>query len=253
MGGMGRSLQRECGGPRRRACVGDATRVPHRRAGCRRAAVLTVDRAHRRSGLAGARAPAAGAGLPAWCIIDGAPCARIRGWMNACNHAWCFCPRAFTASRVPCATPGITASALCRAVWRSWTPSWRRGPLGMVCGWISRAVATNSGARSKWARAPAAPRVLARFSALHAQTGGVCEPAVGQGGEQDGVEDIQGTIAMFCDRGKSRHPRVYGQQGVSEPLSTFSCGNLYKCDPRERCDLGDGDGVKRCEKSMSKD
>ena len=253
MGGMGRSLQREFGGPRRRACVGDATRVPHRRAGCRRAAVLTVDRAHRRSGLAGARAPAAGAGLPAWCIIDGAPCARIRGWMNACNHAWCFRRRAFTASRVPCATPGITASALCRAVWRSWTPSWRRGPLGMVCGWISRAVATNSGARSEWARAPAAPRVLARFSALHAQTGGVCEPAVGQGGEQDGVEDIQGTIAMFCDRGKSRHPRVYGQQGVNEPLSTFSCGNLYKCDPRERCDLGDGDGVKRCEKGMSKD
>ena len=189
------------------------------------AAVLTVDRAHRRSGLAGARAPAAGAGLPAWCIIDGAPCARIRGWMNACNHAWCFRPRAFTASRVPCATPGITASALCRAVWRSWTPSWRRGPLGMVCGWISRAVATNSGARSEWARAPAAPRVLARFSALHAQTGGVCEPAVGQGGEQDGVEDIQGTIAMFCDRGKSRHPRVYGQQGVSKRFRRFPVAN----------------------------
>lgn len=226
MGGMGRSLQRECGGPRRRACVGDATRVPHRRAGCRRAAVPTEHIVA--PGWPGAPvpcAPAAGAGLPAWCIIDGAPCARIRGWMNACNHAWCFRPRAFTASRVPCATPGITASALCRAVWRSWTPSWRRGPLGMVCGWISRAVATNSGARSKWARAPAAPRVLARFSALHAQTGGVCEPAVGQGGEQDGVEDIQGTIAMFCDRGKSRHPRVYGQQGVSKRFRRFPVAN----------------------------
>ena len=80
MGGMGRSLQRECGGPRRRACVGDATRVPHRRAGCRRAA---VDRAHRRSGLAWGACARSGRGSP--CVVHHRRCTlRAHTWLDEC-------------------------------------------------------------------------------------------------------------------------------------------------------------------------
>ena len=83
MGGMGRSLQRECGGPRRRACVGDATRVPHRRAGCRRAAVPTEHIVA--PGWPGAPSWCARSGRGSPCLVHHRRCTlRAHTWLDEC-------------------------------------------------------------------------------------------------------------------------------------------------------------------------
>ena len=83
LGGMGRSLQRECGGPRRRACVGDATRVPHRRAGCRRAAVPTEHIVA--PGWPGAPSRCARSGRGSPCLVHHRRCTlRAHTWLDEC-------------------------------------------------------------------------------------------------------------------------------------------------------------------------